>query len=137
MNACIEQVVEVPLPPNTWSCRGVKSLVEDDEIFHCLSLCYRRVVHDFEFAVFLSCPGCVKGVVHSCAYLWQHLWQTRRRQSWTRRRILRHSSKHPVSDPRSTSHWQMKCHPRQEGSRKKKYRRRDRNISKAKSIREE
>ena len=72
-----------------------------------------------------------------CAYLWQHLWQTRRRQSCTRRRVLRHSSKHPVSDPRSTSHWQMKCHPRQEGSRKEKYRRRDRNTSKAKSIREE
>ena len=39
----------------------------------------------------------------------------RSRQSWRRRRVLRHPSKPCLSDPRNTSNCQMECHPRKGG----------------------
>ena len=59
------------------------------------------------------------------------------KQSWKRRRVLRHLSRPRMSEPRNTTHWQTNVlrqvrHPRKDGRRKKKYRRRDRNIREAK-----
>ena len=60
----------------------------------------------------------------------QWIWM-RSRQSWRRRRVVRHLSRPFVSDPRRTTNWQTKCPPRKGGQRKKKFRRRERNIRSA------